>query len=415
MTRMDDNFSNMTAEQYVIQILKDEEIEYVATLPCEKIKNLLYLLPYFFKEIKLTREESGIGICSGIYLAGGRSTMVIQSTGLGNSINAIMSLCKTYEIPLPILASWRGIYKEKIPAQIPLGQALPSILTAADIPYKTIDSIDKIYNIKDVIRGAYDNNTPYIALISPKVWEDSRRSDLEASSQQRDKIKERMDIDKINKKEQTIWSKYPEREINVSINYRSQVKKPEMTRYDAISLISDYLNDKPVVSNIGIPSKELYSVKDQPTNFYMLGSLGLASSIGLGVSLFLDRETVSLDGDGSILMNPNALIDVANYQPNLTIFLLDNGVHGSTGDQITSAYNNIDLELVAKSFGIKNTWKVSTERDINLVLDELYGVKGAKLVHIVLKPGNKDVPNIPLDPVTIKERFMDGINNLYAR
>lgn len=414
MTRMDDNFSNMTAEQYVIQILKDEGIEYVATLPCEKIKNLLCLLPYSFKEIKLTREESGIGICSGIYLAGGRSTMVIQSTGLGNSINAIMSLCKTYEIPLPILASWRGIYKEKIPAQIPLGQALPSILTAADIPYKTIDSIDKIYNIKDVIRGAYENNTPYIALISPKVWEDSRRSDLEASSQQRDKIKERMDIDKINKKEQTIGSKYPEREINVSLNYKSQVKKPEMTRYDAISLISDYLNEKPVVSNIGIPSKELYSVKDQPTNFYMLGSLGLASSIGLGVSLILNRETISLDGDGSILMNPNALIDVANYQPNLTIFLLDNGVHGSTGDQITSAYNNIDLELVAKSFGIKNTWKVSTERDINLVLDELYGVKGAKLVHFVLKPGNKDVLNIPLDPVTIKERFMNGINNLYV-
>lgn len=390
---MKENFSNLNAERYVIQILKEERIEYVATLPCEKIKNLLWLLPSFFKEIKLTREENGIGICSGVHLAGGRCAMVIQSTGLGNSINAIMSLCKTYEIPLPILASWRGVYNEKIQAQIPFGRALPAILTAANIPYETINNINDIDKIKDAIRDAYDNNTPYVTLISPKVWEDSKKTDLE-----------------MYKREQK-----PEREINVSLNYKSRVKKPEMTRYDAISILSEYFNEKPVVSNIGIPSKELYFIKDQPTNFYMLGSLGLASSIGLGISLYLDKETISLDGDGSILMNPNALIDTANYQPNLTIFLLDNGVHGSTGDQVTSAYSTIDLELVAKSFGIKNTWKVSTKDDINLVLNELKEVKGAKLVHIIIKPGNKDVPNIPLDPVAIKKRFMNRINEIYRQ
>lgn len=411
---MDNNHSNQVAEEHIIQILKNEGIQYVATLPCEKIQNLLCLLPYFFKEIKLTREESGIGICSGIYLAGGRCVMVIQSTGIGNSINAIMSLCKTYEIPLPILASWRGVYNEKIYAQIPLGHALPAILSAAKIPYMTINGMDEIDKIKDVVRGAYDDNTPYIALISPKVWEDSRKSYLDESNKQGLNIKEHPNLlYKINKRNQHIGAKFPEREINVSLNYKSRVKNPEMTRYDAISFLSDYIDEKPVISNIGIPSKELYSVKDQPTNFYMLGSLGLASSIGFGVSLCLKRETVSLDGDGSVLMNPNALIDVANYQPDLTIFLLDNGVHGSTGNQITPAFNNIDLELVAKSFGIRNTWKVSTKNDLDIVLDELRGVKGAKLVHVILKPGNKDVSNIPLDPITIKRRFVDGIRKIY--
>jgi len=407
---MIDNFFSLNAEKYVIQMLKDEKIEYVATLPCEKIKNLLSLLPYFFKEIKLTREESGIGICSGIHLAGGRCAMVIQSTGLGNSLNSIMSLCKTYEIPLPILASWRGVYNEKIQAQIPLGKALPSILTAANIPYTIINSIKELDKIKDVIEDAYDGDTPYVALISPRVWEDSRDADFETFSSQKLMIKEILDP---NKKGQKIDEEYPERELNISLNYKSQVKKPEMTRYDAIALLSDYFNEKPVISNIGIPSKELYYVKDQASNFYMLGSLGLASSIGLGASLYLDKEVVTLDGDGSILMNPNVLIDVANYHPNLTIFLLDNGVHGSTGDQITSAYNAIDLELVSKAFGIKNTWKASTKEDIDLVLNELNDGKGAKLVHIVLKPGNKGVPNIPLDPVTIKKRFMNGIKDAY--
>jgi sulfopyruvate decarboxylase, alpha subunit len=129
----------MNPEEYILNVMREEGIEYVTTLPCEKIKNLLNLLSSHFNEIKLTREECGLGICSGIYLAGGRGAMVIQSTGIGNSMNAITSLCKTYDIAIPILASWRGVYEESIPAQVPLGRALPKILDATEIPYETIE------------------------------------------------------------------------------------------------------------------------------------------------------------------------------------------------------------------------------------------------------------------------------------
>lgn len=93
----------MSPEAKVMEALSGEKVEYVATLPCEKIRNLLCMLPSHFKEIKLTREECGIGICAGIYLAGGKAAMIIQSAGLGNSINAIASLPQAYGLAVPTL------------------------------------------------------------------------------------------------------------------------------------------------------------------------------------------------------------------------------------------------------------------------------------------------------------------------
>ena len=112
-------------EDRVIEILKQHGISLVASIPCDKAKDLCFLLPEHFRHICLTREEDGIGVCAGSVLAGERPLMVIQSSGLGNSLNAIMSLTKTYDLPLPILASWRGVENEIIPAQVPFNAAIP--------------------------------------------------------------------------------------------------------------------------------------------------------------------------------------------------------------------------------------------------------------------------------------------------
>jgi sulfopyruvate decarboxylase len=96
-------------EQDVIDIMRSCGINVVLTLPCDKIKNLLGMIPENFKEIPMTREENGMGIAAGLYLGGKKPAMLIQSTGIGNSINALSSLHMTYRIPLPILASWRGV------------------------------------------------------------------------------------------------------------------------------------------------------------------------------------------------------------------------------------------------------------------------------------------------------------------
>jgi sulfopyruvate decarboxylase subunit beta len=161
-----------------------------------------------------------------------------------------------------------------------------------------------------------------------------------------------------------------------------------------------------VVSNLGWPSKELYAVKHQPSNFYMLGSMGMATPIGLGIALTSDREVVVIDGDGSLLMNPGTLATAAALAPrNLTIFCIDNGAYGSTGNQPTLAGRCVDLETVAKGFGIERTKKVAGKEEIANAMKQPR--EGLTFVHVLAVPGNRDVPNIPVHHLEIKRQVQE--------
>lgn len=373
----------MTAERKVIDMMKSCGIDVVLTLPCDRMKNLLSMIPMNFEEIPLTREEGGCGIAAGLYMAGKRPALLIQSTGIGNSLNAISSLHMTYRIPLPILASWRGVYKETIPAQVHWGKSLPAVLDNMGIPYLVVEKTDDLNGAREMIEGSYDNGLVCVILLSPKLWEES-------GAQVRPE---------------------PERtplEGHYSIGCETTIPKAIHTRYDMIKGAASYFMDKIVVSNIGIPSKELYAAANQDTNFYMLGSMGLATPIGIGLALGQKRrEVIVLDGDGSLLMNPNGLGMAAQESPdNLTIIAFDNCAHGSTGNQPTYSCS-MDLELLARVYGIRNTTKAST---VNELLDALKsGGKGPRFIHVPVLAKNADVPNIGMSPVEIRKRFMSAI------
>lgn len=129
-----------------------------------------------------------------------------------------------------------------------------------------------------------------------------------------------------------------------------------MKRIDAIAMIATKAEEKNshVVANIGYPSRELHHLKDRARNFYMLGSMGLSSSIGLGLSLSVpERHVIAIDGDGSILMNMGSLATIAHQKPeNYLLVIIDNGTYGSTGDQPTATSHGTDLGAVAKGAGI---------------------------------------------------------------
>ncbi len=181
-----------------------------------------------------------------------------------------------------------------------------------------------------------------------------------------------------------------------------------MERIDTINRISSQLTNELVICNIGFPSRELYYVKDSSTNFYMLGSMGLASSIGLGLAMSNNKKVIVFDGDGSILMNLGSLVTIFNQNPNnLILVVLDNECYGSTGSQCTYA-STVNLGKVAEAIGFKNLFFYSnnnTDFDFNEVLNS----KGPVFVHIKVQQGNADVPVIPLEAIEIKKRFMDEI------
>ena len=89
-----------------------------------------------------------------------------------------------------------------------------------------------------------------------------------------------------------------------------------MIRSDVLKEVHPILRDHLVVCNIGLPSQELHLIDDQPTNFYMLGTMGISSSIGLGLALAQEKTVISIDGDGSVLTNFGTLPTIANTTAN---------------------------------------------------------------------------------------------------
>lgn len=361
----------------VLDGLKESEVDVVLHLPCGKIATLLDVLCEAFFNVPLTREEEGVGVAAGVSLAGKKPLMVIQNTGLGNMVNAIMSLTKFYEFPLPIFVSHRGIYKEEIPAQVPLGSHLEDILRSMEVDYITFREPEDLNSISDQLSETYKKKIVRCFLFSPKVFEGLPRSPKSPQKQK----------------------------AMIGKQIQEETKNPK-ERIEAIKDLSVYLKDKAVICNMGYPSRELFNVFHQKSNFYMLGSLGLASSIGLGVSLYSKKEVAVIDGDGSLLMNPNALITVGLLQPgNLTIICLDNGTYASTGDQPTSSAMGFDLEEFAKACGIGNI----------LVTDEPFSIKrlegeGPRFIRLVVQPGNAKVGTVDMPPQEIKERFMSWLS-----
>lgn len=375
-------------EERLIGIMKGCGVDLVGTLPCDRIKRLISLIENGkdFLHIPMTREEEGVGIAAGAALAGRRPALLIQNSGIGNMINALVSLTGFYNFPLAIFVSHRGVYKETIAAQIPMGEKVAGILKASGVGCSHINSADDFGIIEEKLPGVYEKNRMHAFLLSPAVWEGTS-----AVSRQLSAV-------------------VHERNAACSLQPAAARKttKPRLTRHEILKAIAPLLEGKVVVCNLGIPAKELYSLNPQPSNFYMLGSMGMALPIGLGIALSSQKEVVVIDGDGSLLMNPGTLATAAYFAPrNLTILCIDNGAYGSTGNQPTLTCSGVDLETAARGFGIRDTLKISGKKQ----LTEALKGQGFRFIHALALPGNADVPNIPLDRLEIKkqvETFLKG-------
>ncbi len=183
-----------------------------------------------------------------------------------------------------------------------------------------------------------------------------------------------------------------------------------MKRIDAIKEITKFLTSELVICTLGYPARELYYLKDRAENFYMLGSMGLASSISLGISLAApNRRVICIDGDGSILMNLGSLATIANVcPPNLSLVVIDNGTYGSTGDQKTYTSQKTRLDLIARGAGFDSIEIVEKLEDIPPILSK--SNPECRFILIKVNPGNAPVENIPLHPKQIKERFMRSLH-----
>ena len=185
-----------------------------------------------------------------------------------------------------------------------------------------------------------------------------------------------------------------------------------MTRSDAVARVVDALPpDCLTIACNGMIARELYTYADSPVRFYMIGAMGLASSIGLGLALVRPARTVVVfDGDGNVLMNMGALASVAAAgTPNFFHVVFDNAAHGSTGDQRTVS-DRVPLERVASAAGYRRVRRVHDEASLNDALATFLREPGPAMLLIEVAKGNKPgIGRVELPPQELTMRFRNAI------
>ena len=183
-----------------------------------------------------------------------------------------------------------------------------------------------------------------------------------------------------------------------------------MNRFDVTSRLVAKLKDEAVIGGIGNTNFDLWAAGHRPQNFYMLGSMGLAFPIALGVALAQPKRHVfALEGDGSLLMQLGTLSTIATLAPkNLTMIIMDNGVYQITGAQPTPASAVADLVAIAVASGLTNSAWAADEEDFERLIEQSMSSLGPSLIGIRIddKPGTGTTRR---DPVQIRERFMHGM------
>ncbi|NJO31806.1 MAG: hypothetical protein HC869_00400 [Rhodospirillales bacterium] len=179
------------------------------------------------------------------------------------------------------------------------------------------------------------------------------------------------------------------------------------SRFKALEVINSELASSDLVfSTTGKSSRELYCINDSPANLYVVGSMGLASSIALGLSLNWKDRILIIDGDGSALMHMGSFAAIGTYgRGNLTHIILDNGYHDSTGGQPTVS-TNVSFAKVGIACGYAYGAEVSTLEDLAVALRNCRDHDGPQVLHVHVRPGSiSPLPRPKLSPIENLSRF----------
>ena len=183
-----------------------------------------------------------------------------------------------------------------------------------------------------------------------------------------------------------------------------------ISRAQAMAALLDLLTDQPVVICNGFPSREAYKIADRPTHFYMIGSMGNASAIALGIALAKpNKQVVTFDGDGNVLMGMGTLATIGALKPkNFIHVVFDNEVYGTTGNQPTIS-NVVPLDKVAKSAGYVNAVRVLDRDDLVYEFKDMLKMDGPSLLLVKVNEFVEDAGRVLHDPPDITRRFMKAI------
>ena len=325
-------------------------------------------------------EGEAVAIASGAWLGGRGGVVICQNSGLGNCINPLTSLNAPFRIPLLLITTWRGQPgRQDEPQHALMGQitqAMLDLCAVANQPFPR-DQAGIGPALQAAIARARDGLPFGLVMEQDSVAGEMLSEPVRASLS-------------------------PGR----SIDLRRHGERPARAVL-LQSLLSILPDNAAVVATTGKCGRELFTLSDRPQHLYMVGAMGAASGLGLGVALTVpDRPVVVVDGDGAALMKLGTMATIGAQQPRgLLHVLLDNGVHDSTGGQATVSAS-VDFAAVALACGYRTAWSVDDRSGFEDALARGLKQDGPVLVHARMAPGSMATlgrPTVP--PHAVAQRF----------
>jgi phosphonopyruvate decarboxylase len=376
-------------------LLERHRFDFFTGVPCSLVEDVIAVLeqgsgaPY----IAAVREDVAVGMAAGAWFAGRRPCVLMQNSGLGTSLNALASLSLMYGLPALVLVTWRGHEGKDAPEHILTGAITPSLLDLLGIPYRVLSADTAAADVAWAADEMDARMQPVAIVVPPKVVEMGEGPRREAPRE----------------RSAEAYAAYAAGEPDRG-NEADGPLSATISRLAALTAARKALGAEPIIHANGYICRESFAVGDRPQNFYMIGSMGLASPIGLGLSLARSQSpTVVFDGDGNLLMSLGILAMVGGLRPrHLVHVVFDNEVYGSTGNQ-ASPSRGVRLERVAAAAGYRSAVAVTDAADVERALQRAIMTDGPHFVLAKVTPEEADVPRIPFSPTEIRDRFRASV------
>ena len=372
--------------------LERHGFDFFTGVPCSLIEDLIAVLeqgsraPY----LAAVREDAAVGVAAGAWFGGRRPVVLMQNSGLGTSLNALASLSLMYGLPALLVVTWRGFGGRDAPEHILTGEISPKLLELLGVPFRVlaVDSLDV-----DLAWAAAEmdaRRSPVALLVPPRIVE---TGGVEPG---------------------------PSSAGGTGLARGAGVARPAapdgplppatMPRLTALEIALKAAGDDPVAHANGYICRESFSLADRAQSFYMIGSMGLAPAIALGLALTQPaRRAVVFDGDGNLLMNLGILAMIAAQRPaNFVHLVFDNEVYGSTGNQ-ASLSRGVRLDRLAAAAGFATTAAVTEPWALESALRAALGAPGPHFVLVKVTAEEADVPRIPYTPTVLRDRFRAAV------
>jgi phosphonopyruvate decarboxylase len=338
--------------------------------------------------IGAANEGDAVAIASGAALAGRRSVVMFQNSGFGNAINPLTSLNAIFRIPVLVIVTWRGKPGEPDEPQHELmGQITAELFKTMRLPYTFFpDTEDEVAPVLSLAATEMERRGLPFGLIMKQgaVAPHPLKTNLPAK---------------------------PRPSLSLA-PAAWPAKLP--TRSEALRSVQAAIGERDaVIATTGYTGRTLCGLDDRPNQLYMVGSMGCAGSMGLGLAISQPhRRVVVLDGDGAALMRLGAMATIGYERPsNLLHILLDNEMHESTGGQSTVSAS-VDLAAVALACGYSRVVRVSSCQELESLMAK--PIEELTFVHVKIRAGEETkLPRPAMKPYQVAQRFRSWMRETF--